>query len=129
MGLIRKAVSVYTSLGLVGYRSGPEQEARQIRLAAEAAQRQTAGLLQRQNELIEEQTAVIRGQGAPMVPAPAAPRPPIPRTAKSDKRDLDRFRREQEAAAKAQLRERDQARIEREYAAEDSLRDDLLGPQ
>lgn len=130
MGLIRKAVSVYTSLGLVGYRSQSENDARRNRLAAEAAQRETAGLLRRQNELIQEQTAAIRGEAAPIASAPPVrPLPPAPRSSKPDKRDLARFRREQTAAAKAQLRERDRARIEREYESEGSLRDDLLGPQ
>lgn len=130
MGLIRKAVSISTSLGLIGYRSRSEEEARQIRLAAEAAQRQTAGLLQRQNELIEDQTAAIRGQGAPPASAPPArPIPPAPRSAKPDKRDLARFRSEQTAAAAAQLAERERARKLRESDAGDSLRDHLLGPQ
>jgi hypothetical protein len=130
MGFIRKTVSVYTSLGLVGYRSKPEQEARRIRLAAEAAQRQTAGLLQRQNELIKEQTAAIRGQDLPAVSGPAARHvPPAPRSANADKRDLERFRREQTAAANAQLEERERVRKLREAEAEGSLHDHLLGPQ
>lgn len=128
MGLIRKTVSIYTSLGLVGFRSKSEQEARRIQLAAEAAQRQTAGLLRRQNELIEEQTAVIRGQDLPTVSVPAARRvPPAPRPSNADKRDLERFRREQTAAANAQLGERERVRKPREAEAENSLRDDLLG--
>lgn len=130
MGFIRKTVSLYTSLGLVGYRSKPEQEARRNRLAAEAAQRETAVLLQRQNELIEEQTAAIRGQDLPVVFGPAA-RDVLParRLANADKRDLERFRREQTAAAKAQLEERERVRKAREVETEGFLKDHLLGPQ
>jgi hypothetical protein len=76
MGLIRKTFSIGLTGGLIGYRSAPENVARNIRLTAKATQqaavearRQTASierqnelqivLMQRQNELIEQQTAAI----------------------------------------------------------------------
>ena len=113
MGLFRKAFSVSTSLGLIGFRSKSEQEARNFRLAAEAAQRQTAGLLQRQNELIEQQTAAILRQQEPLVTQPVARVvPPVAPASKAEKRELARTRNAHSALVRAQLDER--ARLRKE---------------
>lgn len=73
MGLIRKTLSVNFTLGAVGYRSKSEKVERNIKLAAQAAQR-TNVLLSVQNDLLAEQTKHIECQCVPLVSNPA----PVP---------------------------------------------------
>lgn len=117
MGLVRKAFSVSTSLGLIGFRSKSEQEARNFRLAAEAAQRQTAGLLRRQNELIEQQTAAILRQQETLVPQPVVARvvPPVAPVSDVEKRDLAQARKAHSATVRAELAERARLREEQGF--------------
>ncbi len=77
MGIIRKAFSIGTTGGLIGFRSKPEKVARNIRLTAKAARQQNV-LLLRQNQLIEQQTAALVRRQEPVVPVPVTPvAPPI----------------------------------------------------
>lgn len=128
MGLVRKTFSVYTSLGLIGFRSKSEQEARKIRLAAEAAQQQTAALLQRQNELIEQQTtAILRQQGTLVYqPVSRAVSPLVP-VSDVEKRDLAQARKAQRAVVRAQLAER--ARLQEEQGFRDVSLGGLMEPK